>query len=186
MQVTILRDKKQQTLTLQVDSKHRSALEYEDLFAPDDDAIIAELTPFFDSDFAQAFSAQAAANANALAEAAQAQADTFGKQFDGTHFQFSQEQMEQLRKQAEALGESMKNFKIDPDQMKALQQNAEKLRESMKNFQIDPKQMEQLRRQMEELRKSFSSEQMKQFEQQMQKFSQQMQQLQHQDCADCV
>jgi membrane-associated protease RseP (regulator of RpoE activity) len=32
VQVTILRDKKQQTLTLQVDSKHRGALELEQLF----------------------------------------------------------------------------------------------------------------------------------------------------------
>ena len=42
VQVTILRDKKQQTLTLQVDSKHRGAVEYEDLFGPDNDAIMAE------------------------------------------------------------------------------------------------------------------------------------------------
>ena len=35
MQVTILRDKKQQTLTLQVDSKHRGALQLEEIFPAD-------------------------------------------------------------------------------------------------------------------------------------------------------
>lgn len=186
VQVTILRDKKQQTVTLQVDSKHRSALEDEDLFGQDGDAFLAELMPFFDDDLAQNFSAQAAANANALAEAAQAQADPLSKAFSGQQIQFSQEQMEQLHKQGEALQEAMKNFKIDPDQMKALEQNAEQLRESMKDFQFDSKQMEQLRQQMEEFRKSFNSDQMKQWQQQMQKFSQQMQQWQKQSCEHCV
>ena len=179
VQVTILRDKKQQTVTLQVDSKHRSALEDEDLFGQDGDALLAELMPFFDDDLAQNFSAQSAADANALAEAAQAQADALSKEFDGQQFQFSQEQMEQLRKQGEALQEAMKNFKIDPDQMKALEQNAEQLRESMKDFQFDSKQME-------EFRKSFNSDQMKQLQQQMQQFSQQMQEWQKQSCEPCV
>jgi serine protease Do len=184
VQVTILRDRKQQTLTLQVDSKHRGALEYEDLFDSDSDIDLAELSPFFDSDFTQELSAQAAANANALAEAAQAQADAFSRSFSG--FQISQEQMEQLRRQAEAFRESMKDFKLDPEQMKALQQNAEKLRESMKNFQMDPRQMEQLRKQMDEFRKNFNSDQRKQLQQQMEKFRQQMQQWQQQNCTSCV
>jgi serine protease Do len=186
VQVTILRDKKQQTVTLQVDSKHRSALEDEDLFAQDGDDVLSELVPFFNDDLSQVFSAQSAADASALAEAAQAQADALSKAFDGQQFQISQEQMEQLRKQGEALEQSMKNFKIDPDQMKALQQQAEQLRESMKDFQIDSRQMEQLRRQMEEFRKSFNSDQMKQWQQQMQKFTQQMQQWQNQSCEHCV
>jgi serine protease Do len=186
VQVTILRDKKQQTLTLQVDSKHRGAVEYEELFGADGDALVAGLTPFFDEDLAQAYSAEAAANANALAEAAQAQADALSKAFDGQNFEISQEQMEQLRKQAEALRERMKDFKIDPEQMKALQQNAEKLRESMKNFQIDPKQMEQMRQQMQEFQKNFNSDRMKQWQQQMEQFRQQMKQRQGQDCGHCV
>ncbi len=113
VQVTILRDKKQQTLTLQVDSKHRGAVEYQDLFGPGSDsitdAIVAEVSPLLGPDFAQALSAQ-----------------------------------------AEALSESMKDFKIDP------------------------KQIEQFRQQMEELRKSFGPEQMKQLEQQMKQFQRQM------------
>ncbi len=40
VQVTILRDKKQQQLTLQVDSKHRSSVEHEDIFGPGTDKIV--------------------------------------------------------------------------------------------------------------------------------------------------
>ena len=186
VQVTILRDKKQQTLTLQVDSKHRSALEVKDLFDPDNDVDVAGLSPLFDFNSADAFSAQAAANANALAEAAQAQADALSKAFDGSQFQISQQQMELLRKQAEVLRENIKKFKIDPDRMKALQQDAEQLRESVKSFQVDPKQMQQLQQQMEEFRKNFNSDEMKQLQQQMQKFREQMEQWQQRDCEHCV
>jgi serine protease Do len=186
VQVTILRDRKQQTLTLQVDSKHRGAVEFAEPFATDDDALVAGLTPFFDEDWAQDYSAEAAANANALAEAAEAQAEMLSRAFKGQNFEISQEQMEQLKKQAEVLRERMKDFKIDPEQMKALELNAEQLRESMKDFQIDPGQMEQLRQQMQEFQKNFNSEQMKQWQQQMEQFRQQMKQGQDQDCWHCV
>jgi serine protease Do len=185
VQVTILRDKKQQTLTLQVDSKHRGALEEEELFGAGDDATLAELAPFFGSDLTQVYSAEAAADANATAEAARAQADAL-RQLGDTRLEMSQEQMDQLRKQSQALQQSMKNFKIDPDQMKALEQNAEQLRQSMKGFPIDSRQMEQLREQMQQFQKSFNSEQMKQFQQRMEQFHQQMQQWQDQDCGHCV
>ena len=54
VQVTILRDKKQQQLNLQVDSKHRGAVEHENLFAPGNDAIEAGLSPLVDFNFARA------------------------------------------------------------------------------------------------------------------------------------
>ena len=44
VQVTILRDRKQQTLTLQVDSKHHHA-ELEDLFPDGDCPLVAEIDP---------------------------------------------------------------------------------------------------------------------------------------------
>ncbi len=121
VQVTILRDKKQQTLTLQVDSKHRGAVEYEDLFGPDSDAIIAEISPLLDPEFANALSAQADA-----------------------------------------------------------------LRESMKDFKIDPEQMEQLRQQMEQFRKSFNQDQMKQFQQNMKQFERQMEQWRERNLGNFV
>jgi membrane-associated protease RseP (regulator of RpoE activity) len=121
VQVTILRDKKQQNLTLQVDSKHRGAVEYQDLFGLDNDAIMAEASPFLDPDFARALSAQADA-----------------------------------------------------------------LRDSMKNFKIDPEQMNQFRQQMEEFRKNFNQEQMKQLQQQMEQFQRQMEQWQEPDFGNFV
>jgi C-terminal processing protease CtpA/Prc len=156
VQVTILRDKKQQTLTLQVDSKHRGAVENQDLFGLDNDAIVAEVFPFFDHDLAPALAAQAQAAIDTAAAQAQAEAD--------------------------ALGESMKDFKLDPEQMKQLQEQIEQFRKSFNPdaFKIDPKQMEQFRQQMEELRKSFGPEQMKQFEQQMKQFQRQMEQWREQ------
>jgi C-terminal processing protease CtpA/Prc len=166
VQVTILRDKKQQTLTLQVDSKHSGAVEFQDLFGPDNDAITeaieAEVAPFLDPEFTQMLSAQAAADAEAASNIARAQAD--------------------------ALRESMKNFKIDPQQMEQLQQQMEEFRKNFNPdaFEIGPKQMEQLQRQMEEFRKSFNQEQMKQLQQQMKQFERQMEQWREQNPGNFV
>jgi membrane-associated protease RseP (regulator of RpoE activity) len=67
VQVTILRDKKQQTLTLQVDSKHRSALEFDKdfdgRFASGDAPLLAELTQGLDVNRLRAMTAQAQAEA---------------------------------------------------------------------------------------------------------------------------
>jgi membrane-associated protease RseP (regulator of RpoE activity) len=205
VQVTILRDKKQQTLTLLVDSKHRSALELEDFFGSGTGADVAELSPLFDEDFANALSAQAAAAAEAVQRQAQELADQIQCQANNEtlsaeetenlrqqaeklrdsmkDFKLDPKQMQQLQQQAEKLRESMKDFKIDPEQMR---QQAEKLRESMKDFRIDPKQMDQLRQQMEEFQKNFNSGEMKQFQQQMEKFREQMEQWKQQNCEHCV
>src|SRR5580658_35969 len=185
VQVTILRDKKQQTVTMQVDSKHRGEVEYEDLFGPGDVKMLAEGLPLFELVPPDEISAQAAADANATAEAARAQADAM-RQLGNMRSQMSQEQAEELRKQAEKMRESMKDFKIDPEQMKALQQNAEKLRESMKDFKVDPRQMEQMQQQIQEFQKNFNSDQMKQLQQRMEQYRQQMKQWQEQDCSRCV
>lgn len=209
VQVTILRDKKQQTVTMQVDSKRHSEVEYEDLFGPGDMKMLAEGLPLFELVSPDEMSAQGAANANAMAEAAKAQADAL-RQLGNMRMQMSQEQVEELRKQAEQmregmkdfkidqgqmqqlqqetekLRENMKDFKVDPEQMKALQDNAERLRESMKGFKVDPKQMEQMRQQMQEFQKNFNSEQMKQLQQEMEQYRQQMKQWQEQDCSHCV
>jgi membrane-associated protease RseP (regulator of RpoE activity) len=45
VQVTILRDKKQQTVTLQVDSKHRGALEIEEIFPAGECPLVAGIDP---------------------------------------------------------------------------------------------------------------------------------------------
>jgi len=165
VQVTILRDKKQQTITLQVDSKHRGALEFnnefDDLFAGGDVPELADLAPGLDADSLRAMTAQAQADAEAAAAQARQQADAVRKQMETMRLQMSQEQVEQLRQQAEKLRESLKNSQIDSEQMR--------------------QQLEQL---MEQFRKSFNGEEMKQLQQQLQQqmkqFKQQMEEWREQ------
>jgi len=164
VQVTVLRDKKQQTLTLQVVSKHRGALEVEDLFADGELPQLADLAPALDPDMMKALTAQAQAqieiDANAAAAQARREADAMRQQLGNMHLQIGPEQAERLRQQSE------------------------RLRESMKEFQIDPQQLQQLQQQMEQFQKSFNQEQMKhlqqQLQQQMERFKQQMKEWQEQ------
>jgi serine protease Do len=133
VQVTILRDKKQQTITLQVDSKHnRGAVEFEDVFPSGDCPLMAEL----DQQSVQ----------NAAAAAAEMR-----RQFSNMQV-LSQQQAEQLRKRAEALQNSMKDFNVDPQQIEQLGRQMEELQKSfnLDQFKIDPKQMDEFRRQMEQ------------------------------------
>jgi len=145
VQVTILRDKKQQTLTLQVDSKHRQgALELQDLFPSEDCPLMAELDP------------QVAQDAAAAAEAMR-------QQF-GNMQALSAEQAERLRKQAEALRESMKDFKLDPQQMEQFRQQMDEWRKSFnpEDFKMDQKQLDELHRQMDQFNRQLE-EQMKEY-----------------------
>jgi membrane-associated protease RseP (regulator of RpoE activity) len=198
VQVTILRDKKQQTLTLQVDSKHSGTVEFQDLFGPDNDAITepieAEVAPFLDPEFTQALSAQAAADAEAASNIARAQADALRESMK--NFKIDPQQMEQLQQQMEEIRKNFNPdaFKIDFKQMEQFQQQMEEFRKNFNPdaFKIDPKQMEQLQQQMEEFRKNFNPDafkidpkQMEQLRQQMEQFrksfnQEQMKQLQKQ------
>lgn len=156
VQVTILRDKKQQTLTLQVDSKHRGAVEYQDFFGPGSEMIVADAAPFFDSDLAEALSAQTDVEAQAAVDAAR-------------------EQAEQLYGQVEKLDQDVQIFQFTPDQLEQLPR-IEGLGQGMQIFNFDPQQMQQLQPQMELFGKPFNQDQMKQLQQQIEKFRQQMQQ----------
>jgi len=111
VQVTILRDRKQQTLTLQVDSKHRSALDMEDIFGSGDDTIVAEEMPSVDSDVLQALAAQA---------------DALSQQLDGTQFQLDQKQVDELRKQMELF-----RNQFNDQQMKQLQNDMQQFQQQM-------------------------------------------------------
>jgi serine protease Do len=124
VQLTILRDRKQQTLTLQVDSKHKGELEMNDDFPWENCPEMAELDP----DAAQAFSADSAAMA--LRDQIQSGLGAF---------KFDPQQAEQMRQQAEQLRESMKNFAIDPKQLDELQQQMEQWRQSFRpeDFGLD-------------------------------------------------
>jgi membrane-associated protease RseP (regulator of RpoE activity) len=145
VQVTILRDKKQQTLTLQVDSKHhQGALEMQEFFPSDDCPLMAELDPQIVQDTVAA-------------------AEAMRRQF-GNMQVLSTEQAEQLRKQTEALRDSMKDFKLDPKEMKQFSQEMNQLRRDFnpEDFKMDQKELDELHRQMDQLKRQLE-EQMKEY-----------------------
>jgi serine protease Do len=163
VQVTILREKKQQTINLQVDSKRHGELEGIDVFGDSDPALLAE-------------------NDLVIPEALEAQADALGNQIQGQLPAISEQQAEELRKQAEQMARQAAQigqqidgdlFKVDPKQMQELQQQ-------MEQFKVDPKQMQELQQQMEQFKKSFNADQFKIDPKQMDELRQQMEQWKRQ------
>ncbi len=139
VQITILRERKQQTLNLQVDSKHHSQVEWTDIFPQEECPQMAM-----------------------LGQSGQELADLLAQQAQGFGSPFTQQQMEELMKQAEKWRDSFKagdfpELKIDPKQMDELRKQMEQFQHSFNpdQFKLDPKQMEEFRHQMEEFRKSF-------------------------------
>ncbi|HEY1159281.1 MAG TPA: PDZ domain-containing protein [Terracidiphilus sp.] len=160
VQVTILRDKKQQTLTLQVDSKHKQGeVEFEELFGAGDRPVVAELDP----DAAQIFARNDEAAARALRDQAQGLQEQFKAGGMG-NFAISSQQAEELRKQAEELRDRLKteDFQIDQKQMDELKQQMDEWRKNFKpeDLKIDQKQMDELKQQMDEWRKNFKAEEL--------------------------
>ncbi len=160
VQVTILRDKKQQTLTLQVDSKHKQGeMQIVEPFGPNASPLqMAEIGP----EFAQQF----IFNDDATAQSMRAQADALKEEMKAQDFQ---------------------NLKIDPKQMEQMQQQ---MQEAFKNFKMDDfkgddfkfdqKQMQQMKKQMEEFRKNFNPEDFKEFkfdQKQLDEMKQQMEEM---------
>lgn len=157
VQVTILRDRKQQTLTLQVDSKHhRSELELEDLFDEGNCPLVAAL----DGDAAEALAQQLAGNDDSAIRSMRDQAEALSSQLGDLQLSISPEQMEEFRKQAEQTARQFRDqmksqdFKIDQKQLDELKRQAEKFQTPEFQEQLREqlqKQMEQMRRQFEEL-----------------------------------
>jgi hypothetical protein len=169
VQVTILRDKKQQTVTLQVDSKrHQGELEQEEICPTDEDSLLAALGQTTGSveDLMQALPIEDAAKA--LQEKLQAEiqppAQSLLDQLQaGGNSLFSPQQAEQLRQQTEKLRQSFpfNGTQLDLKQFDQLKQQMEAMRENLRaeEFQLDRKQMDEfkqrmdgLKRQMEELK----------------------------------
>jgi hypothetical protein len=117
VQVTILRDRKQQTLTLQVDSKHKTgALEMEELFSSGDCPLVAELD----------------ANAGQIFGMDEQAAKALRDQSKGDNFKFDQKQMDEFKQQMEEFRKDFKSdeFKFDQKQLDEMKQRMEEFRNS--------------------------------------------------------
>jgi C-terminal processing protease CtpA/Prc len=135
VQVTILRDKKQQTVSLQVDSKRHSELELFEIFGDANPELVAE------NDFV-------------FPEALEAQAEQFsGDQFkvDPEDMQELQQQMEQFKKDFNA-DRFKQQFQMDQKQKDQLRQQMEQFKKSFNadQFKVDPKQMQEMQHQMDQ------------------------------------
>ena len=167
VQVTILRDKKQQTLTLQVDSKRKQgALEQEQIFPGEQYSELALLDHDLLSDrSAQDFSAEIkekTAAAEALAKQFKAQAEALSDQAQSAaNALLSQQNADALRRQAEELKDKLSTqcFQVDAKQLQQMKQQLEEFRKNFKpqDFQLDQKQLDELKRQMEQFRQEFKS-----------------------------
>jgi membrane-associated protease RseP (regulator of RpoE activity) len=137
VQVTVLRDKKQQTLTLQVDSKHHGELYLKELFPDGEGMALAEV----EQDLA----------GDAAAEAMRQQAEELQDSLKGEEFKLDPKQMEEMKRQMEEFRKNFKpeEFKLDPSlrfHLDVIPNIEEKLRREQE------RQMDQLKRQMEEMK----------------------------------
>ena len=157
--VTILRDKKQQTLTLEVDSKRKGEIEFYELL-PDGPC---PLMAFADNDAARDLTDHLQIDESAVqsmrnqAEALEDQIEQWKNQSGEFRFGVTPEQAEEFRKQAEQFRDAFKD----------------------KNFGIDQKQMDELKKQMEQFRHSFDANQFKLDQKQMDEMKKQMEQFHH-------
>lgn len=165
--ITILRERRQQTVTLQVDSKHKSEVEYPGLLPDGPSPLLA----LMDSTLGPAgqelvLEAQVLDPAQGdgrclLDEKAmkelQREMEQFGKQFKAENFGIDAQQMDELKREMEQFrGNFQADFGIDARQMAELRKQLEEFGRNFKaqDFGIDRKQMDELRRQMEEFRKA--------------------------------
>jgi serine protease Do len=141
--VTILRDRRQQTVTLQVDSKRHHA-ELEDGFFLFDDS--CPLVASVDQDIAAQLAQQFAGNDSAILSMQQ-QGDALRDQLNGGNFQFDQKQMDQMRQEMQQFTQKFKMEGIDPKQMDELKQQMEQFQHQFKpeDFKFGQKQFEQMK-----------------------------------------
>ena len=157
--LTVLRDKKQVTLTLQVDSKKKGEVEFHE-FLPDGPC---PLMAFADSDVMNDLMGHLQINESDVqsmrnqAEALRDQLQQWKDEAGQDHFGISPEQAEQLRKQAEQFADALRNqqFGFDQKDMEQLKKQMQQFQKDFQPFQFDQKQMDEWNRQMKEFGKNF-------------------------------
>jgi hypothetical protein len=152
----VLRDKKQVTLTLQVDSKKKGELEFHQ-FLPDGPCPqMAFVDPDVMRDLMGHFNINES-DLQSMREQAEALRDQLQQWSDADHFGISQEQAEQMRKQAEQFRDAFKDqhFGLDQKQMDELKGQMQQFQKDFKPFQFDQKQMDELNKQMKEFGNNF-------------------------------
>lgn len=117
VQVTILRDKKQQTLTLQVDSKHHGELNSGEIFPAGEGPLMAGVDP-------------------ALEQNAAAEAGKLRESLKDEDFQIDPKQMEQMKQQMEEFRKDFRpeGFKTDPKQMDEFRRQMEQFERQMEEW----------------------------------------------------
>jgi hypothetical protein len=158
--ITILREKRLQTLTLQVDSKKKSEVDFDELFSDGDCPLVAFAEPGVVLDlqqveqFRDAFNGQNFGIDPKELEQMKQQMDQFNKEFNADGFKFDPKQMDELKRQMEQFRQNFKpeDFKFDQQQMNELKEMMENSRE----FQIPAfteQQREEMKRRMDELKR---------------------------------
>jgi serine protease Do len=157
--VTILRDRKQQTVTLQVDSKHRrSALE--DLFPDSDCPLMAALDPEIALQLAQ----QLAGDDSAM-QSMRDQAESLRDQSNRMQFQISPERAEQFRKQLEEQAQRFReNFRLDQQQIDELKKQMDQFKHDFQSPELQQKLQDEMKRQMDQLKRQLEEMQAQGFD----------------------
>jgi len=188
VQVTILRDKKQQTLTLQVDSKHKGDVEFNGLLPDGPCPLMAMVDPTFAQDMAKGFALNESdiQSMRDQAEALRDQMKEFQDEGGIANFAITPEQLEEFRNQADQFKDTFKGpeFHLDQKQLDEMKQQMEEFQKNFnpESFKLDEKQMEQLKNQMQQFRQlhppNFDEKFREQMQRQMDELKRQMEEMQ--------
>jgi molecular chaperone DnaK (HSP70) len=170
--VTILRERKQQVLTLQVDSKKKGEVEFPGLL-PDGPC---PLMAFADTDPLREMLQ------HLDQPDMQSQLKQWNDQFGNNHFGLTPEQADELRRQAEQFSQAFKdnNFLFDQKQLKEFQNEMQEFSKNFKpdQFGFDANQMKELQQQMQEWQKNFDPKAFQFDQKQLDELNRQMQEFQ--------
>lgn len=155
--ITILRDKKQQTVNLLVDTKKKSAVEFDGPFGQDC-PLMASVDP--DAAMNLFADASAAEEMRKQAEALQQQMEQWKSDPQMQQFAVSPEEVDQFQKQAQEFRDAFNDrnlgeefFSVDPKQMDELRKDMQEFQKQLNDQPfLDQKQMDELKQQMKELR----------------------------------